>query len=243
MEKTWPDELTDRAQDKIMALDMELQQMGREGLLSPSRYQKRVLRLKKMQVQLNQLRYRKALRQASPVREASCWADIPPLRYRSPEESVICLRYLQESVHQLQFLVSECNLTGKLVRQSVQGRWFEILSKLDLSKIRHQLSKITKKQRNLEIKKKYWSDYIEKVRKSLKIGSTLTNQRSFSVSFRHRYFEAERQNREILRLRHQYEKMHDELDLMENWLSFQEWKLIRSQTPGDRDLVPRRRPQ
>ena len=239
MNRTSPDELIDRIQSRVMALDMELRQMGREELISSSQYHKRTLVLKKLQIQLSQLKYHRRLNEM-PVKDSSQWFEIPPARHRSPEETVVCLDYLRESANLLRYLIKESELTGRLVRQSVKGRWFDFLSRFDLAKVRRQLQRLAQKLKSLDVKKKQWDQYILKVRHHLKMPLRASGQGGGTRSFKSKYFETERLNRELLQTKHRCEKMADELDLMENWLSFQEWRLIRNWTPGDRKMMAER---
>lgn len=236
MDRTSPDELIDRIQSRIMALDMELRQMGREELISSHQYQKRTLVLKKLQIQLSQLKYHRRLNQA-PVKDSAQWFEVPPARHRSPEETVVCLDYLRESSHLLHYLIKESELTGRLVRQSVKGRWFDFLSRFDLAKVKRQLYKLAQKLKSLDVKKKQWDQYVLRVRHHLKMPLRASGHGAGIRAFKNKYFETERLNRELLQARHRCEKMADELDLMENWLSFQEWRLIRNWTPGDRKMM------
>ena len=216
--------LLERYQHRVLTLEIELRQMAREGVISPVQYKKRVLILKGLK---NQVRELHQAPNPSLVKQesAALFLDAPNQHNRSPEETVVCLQFFEECFRLSHFLLHECKDILDIVRKAILGRTVTILSSFDLSRIKKKLVKLEQYIQDFEQKKNSWKEYVDNILQFMQMPEPYKTSLSNLQILKNRFFEIDKLNKEILSLGLEVEKAEDELEMMVNWLSFQEWRI------------------
>ncbi|MFK7826552.1 MAG: hypothetical protein AB8G05_20590 [Oligoflexales bacterium] len=217
-------DLVERYQHRILTLELDLRQMGREESISSSQYKKRVLLMKQLRLHLQLLEQRVEEKEQG-IQGGDTLTGIPTCASRSPEETLVCLRYFAECLNMAKTLVGDCEGVVNLMRTTLRGRRFQFMTLLDLSRLRRRLLLLNQKIQSFENVKPEWSKYIGEVLKIIKTPSSYRIELPRLKILKNSYFELEKVNQEIIALSLQCEKEEDEQALKENWLSFQEWKV------------------
>lgn len=217
-------DLLERYQHRILTLELDLRQMGREDSINSSQYKKRVLLLKQLRLNL-QLLDKRIEESEQGIQGGQTFAGIPTSASRSPEETQVCVRYFSECLKIAKTMFKDSENVVDLLRTTLRGRRFQFMTLLDLSRLRRKLLLLTQKIQSFEDIKPQWSDYVTEVLKRIKTPSSYRSELSRLQILRYSYLEMEKVNQEIVALSLQCEKEEDELVLKENWLSFQEWKV------------------
>ena len=217
----------ERYQHRILTLELDLRQMGREDAINSSQYKSRVLLLKQLRLSL-QLLEKKVEEKEQGIQGGAALMGIPTSASRSPEETRICLRYFSECLGLAKAMVDESQSVVSLLRATLRGRRFQFMTLLDLSRLRRKLLHLTQKIQSFENVKTEWGDFVVEVLKRIKTPSSFRSELPKLKILRNSYFEMEKMNQEIVSLSLQCEKEEDELVLKENWLSFQEWKIAQN---------------
>ena len=217
-------DLVERYQHRILTLELDLRQMGREESINSNQYKKRVLLLKQLRLNLQSLEQRIEEREQGILGGESL-TGIPNSVSRSPEETLVCLRYFSECLNMAKTLVEECQSVVNLMRATLRGRRFQFMTLLDLSRLRRKLLGLAQKIQSFENVKPEWASFIDEVLKTIRTPSSYRIELPRLKILKNSYFELEKVNQEIVALSLQCEKEEDELIIKENWLSFQEWKV------------------
>ena len=229
LSQTTLESLVDSFQHRILALEIEIRQMVREGEISSHHYKKRILLLKKFRLSLQNLEQRLTKKEIQ-LQGISSRTAIPTTRSRSPEESDVCVRYFEEALYVVEELTKDGQSVLKILKKTIRGRRLHIFSLFDLSRLRRKFLNLGQKTRNFEQAKIGWRRFCASVIDSVSSDIPVDIKATSRVeTLKKVYFETEKLHREIVALSLECERMDEELNLKENWLSFQDWKISQYQ--------------
>ena len=225
-------ELVESFLHRLLSLEIELKQLYRENSINKKQYTKKMNLIKNVQDKISKYQKNDEEKNRSFKEEASP-NHIPDLQSRSPEETALCIKYFENMCEKTSVLLDESKEVVKILQATLKGRMFTFLAFLDLSKLRKQMLNLDHQKEALQHKKIKWDQFIEEVLNKTRLVSLSGYNQSKTQMLKNYFFELEQLHKEIVSLSLESERIEDDLNLKENWLSFQEWRITHQDVSID----------
>ena len=147
---------------RILGLEIDLQQLSKERSINKKIYSKRIKLLKNLQSKLQFFQNNFEV-QGRKKPHGIFQKQIPERESRSPEETDLCISYFEKSIELVTELIHESNDIVKILQTIFNGRWFQFLTFLDLSKLRKKMLNLENKQETLLQSKNKWNKFVDDV--------------------------------------------------------------------------------
>lgn len=220
-------ELIDGYQHKIISLEVDLKQLQAQNLISHSAQIKRLNLLHQLKKKIKSLQ---ALH-VKTIHEDACYfklAEIPSPQQCSHQERAILGRYLSEVKGFVASLKQDSHSVIYWIQSALKGRIFKFLTRFDLAKLRKKLISVECKLEHIKSKSSEWETHAYQTLKSCE---KLLPGHKFNCTegLKHAFFRLEELNNKSRTLKAQIEKEEAELNWMEHWISFQEFRIDHKQ--------------